>query len=156
MSKQNHYKRKGELNSNFSCLTFLGINRMDGKKLGFGAKPAGSELKHPYTLACWGLPHLHLLAGEIPKSPPFHSQKCLGLTDKLHGHLILNSALPFPTRGNLGRWPKLMEPRFYGLYHRGHSTCVQRCKESRGSRYQGPQRVGAYFTEAVHTVFFAL
>ena len=35
-----------------------------------------------------------LLPAEIPKSAPFHPQKCPGLVDKLYSHLILKSALP--------------------------------------------------------------
>ena len=64
------------------------------ENLGFGAEKISLKQKHPCILTCWNIPLLHLLPDEIPKSAPFHPQKCPGLVDKLYGHLILKSALP--------------------------------------------------------------
>lgn len=65
-----------------SPVSFLGLNGVSGMKLGFAAGKTGSKLRQRYS-GFWDIPPSRLLAGEIPKTPLFHSQKCLSLVDKL-------------------------------------------------------------------------
>ena len=77
-----------------SPVTFPGLHMMSGKTWVLDLKRL---VQNKNILIFWPAETFHfyiLLPAEIPKSAPFHPQKCPGLVDKLYSHLILKSALP--------------------------------------------------------------